>query len=153
MSLFKKKPLLPEHWQMPVTGEIIPLSELPDQVFAEKMMGAGFAIKASDNLVRSPINGTVNSIFPGGHALTMTSDNGCELLIHIGIDSVGLKGEGFSAKVERGATTKLGDPLVEVDFKQLEEKLPDSAVIIVFVNIEDGDVYFDCDKQQLDWKA
>ncbi len=150
MSLFKKKPLLPKQWQTPVSGEIIPLSSLPDQVFAEGMMGAGFAIKATENVITSPINGEVTSVFPGGHALTFVSENGCEFLMHIGIDSVGLKGEGFKSIVTGQQKISIGDPLVEVDFELLNTKLPDSSVIIVFTNIDEGEVHMNT--HQLAWK-
>lgn len=162
MSIFNKlfgsknveiinEPLLPRDWIMPIAGEVIPLSELPDQAFAEGMMGAGFAINASKNTVCSPVNGEIVSLFPGGHALAMITDNGCELLIHIGIDTVGLKGEGFKPLSEQGAQVKIGDPLVEVDFDLLAEKVPNSSVIIVFTEIKDGEII--ADNQQLKRKA
>ncbi len=140
MSMFKKSPLLPKDWRMPIEGEVIPLSDLPDQMFAEGMMGAGFAIKAAESLVRSPVNGEIVSIFPGGHAMAMVTDNGCELLIHVGIDSVGLKGEGFTPMVESGKKVSIGEPLVDVDFALLDSRLVDSSVVIVFTEIEEGRV-------------
>lgn len=72
----------------PLTGEVTPLSEVPDQVFSEKMMGDGIAIKPSQGEVRAPFNGKVQMIFPTKHAIGLVSDSGLELLIHIGLDTV-----------------------------------------------------------------
>lgn len=137
-------PRLPTQWQMPIDGKVIPLSALPDQVFAQGMMGAGFAIQATGNTVCSPLDATVATIFPGGHAIALQGDDGTAVLIHVGIDSVGLKGQGFRVLIDKDTTTvKAGQALVEVDFDFLANKLPDSAVVIVFTDIEEGQISID----------
>ncbi|HIA6782746.1 TPA: glucose-specific PTS transporter subunit IIBC [Staphylococcus aureus] len=99
----------------PLTGEVTPLSEVPDQVFSEKMMGDGIAIKPSQGEVRAPFNGKVQMIFPTKHAIGLVSDSGLELLIHIGLDTVKLNGEGFTLHVEEGQEVKQGDLLINFD--------------------------------------
>ncbi|HBG9341110.1 TPA: PTS transporter subunit IIABC [Staphylococcus aureus] len=99
----------------PLTGEVTPLSEVPDQVFSEKMMGDGIAIKPSQGEVRAPFNGKIQMIFPTKHAIGLVSDSGLELLIHIGLDTVKLNGEGFTLHVEEGQEVKQGDLLINFD--------------------------------------
>ncbi|WP_337032651.1 beta-glucoside-specific PTS transporter subunit IIABC [Paenibacillus illinoisensis] len=105
----------------PMTGEVKPLSEVPDPAFAEEIMGKGFAIQPTEGRVVSPINGTVFSLSKSGHAIGLVSDNGAEMLIHIGIDTVKLKGQFFSPKVQAGAKVAVGDVLMEFDRKEIEK--------------------------------
>ncbi len=86
----------------PMTGDIIPLEEVPDPVFSEKMMGDGIAIEPSEGKVLSPIDGKIATIFPTNHAIGLVNKEGLEILIHIGIDTVELKGEGFTRIAEEG---------------------------------------------------
>ncbi|ARJ51805.1 glucose-specific PTS transporter subunit IIBC [Staphylococcus lutrae] len=99
----------------PMDGEIVPLSEVPDQVFSEKMMGEGIAIRPVSGEVYAPFNGKIQMIFPTKHALGLVSDSGLELLIHVGLDTVKLNGEGFTMHVEEGQTIQEGDHLMTVD--------------------------------------
>jgi PTS system beta-glucosides-specific IIC component len=105
----------------PITGEVKSLSEVPDPAFSEEIMGRGFAIQPSEGRVVSPINGTVFSLSKSGHAIGLVSDNGAEMLIHIGIDTVKLKGQFFSPKVQAGAKVAVGDVLMEFDREEIEK--------------------------------
>ncbi|WP_077623910.1 glucose-specific PTS transporter subunit IIBC [Sediminibacillus massiliensis] len=122
----------------PITGEIMPITEVPDQVFSGKMMGDGFAIKPSEGVIASPINGKIVNIFPTKHAIGLQADNGTEVLIHIGIDTVKLKGEGFTAKVEEGDLVEQGQTLMEVDLDYIAENAASTITPIVFTNLEEG---------------
>lgn len=105
----------------PITGEVRPLSEVPDPAFSEEIMGKGYAIQPSEGRVVSPINGTVFSLSKSGHAIGLVSDTGAEMLIHIGIDTVKLKGQFFSPKVQAGAKVSVGDVLMEFDREEIEK--------------------------------
>lgn len=97
------------------TGIARSLTAVPDQVFSQKMMGDGYAIELTDGEIVAPISGEVTMIFPTGHAFGIQTDAGLEVLIHIGIDTVELKGEGFKAVVQQGDKVKQGDVLTHVD--------------------------------------
>lgn len=129
-NLFKKKEVI----TAPVAGTIIPLEEVKDPVFSQKMMGDGFAVVPSGQTVYAPMSGIISVCFPTHHAIGMKMDNGAEVLIHIGIDTVKLGGEGFKALVEQGQTIKQGDPLVHVDLNLLKTKGYDATVMVVFPN-------------------
>ncbi len=90
----------------PIEGEAVELTEVPDQVFSEKMMGDGVAIKPTSGIVRAPFDGEVVTDFPTKHALGLTNEGGLELLVHFGLDTVNLKGEGFDLKVSPGETVE-----------------------------------------------
>ena len=105
----------------PMTGEVIDIIETPDQVFAEKMVGDGVAIKPTNGVVVSPCNGEIVQIFPTNHAIGIKTKEGLEILIHIGLDTVELNGEGFKAFVNSGDKVKIGDKLLEVDFNFIEK--------------------------------
>ncbi len=98
----------------PADGTLLPLSEVPDNVFAAGTLGKGVAVEPTDGKFYAPFNGTVGT-GTGGHAVCLVSDGGVELLIHIGIDTVNLKGKHFAIKVKEGDKVKAGDLLAEVD--------------------------------------
>ncbi len=125
----------------PLTGELTPLSEVPDQVFSEKMMGDGIAIKPSQGEVRAPFNGKVQMIFPTKHAIGLVSDSGLELLIHIGLDTVKLNGEGFTLHVEEGQEVKQGDLLInfDLDYIRNHAKSDITPIIVTQGNITNLD--------------
>ncbi|HDP5789075.1 TPA: PTS transporter subunit IIABC [Staphylococcus aureus] len=125
----------------PLTGEVTPLSEVPDQVFSEKMMGDGIAIKPSQGEVRAPFNGKVQMIFPTKHAIGLVSDSGLELLIHIGLDTVKLNGEGFTLHVEEGQEVKQGDLLInfDLDYIRNHAKSGITPIIVTQGNITNLD--------------
>ncbi|WP_186575714.1 glucose-specific PTS transporter subunit IIBC [Aquibacillus kalidii] len=122
----------------PINGEILPLSEVPDQVFSQKMMGDGFAVKPSDGKIASPVNGKIINIFPTKHAIGIQADNGMEILIHIGIDTVKLKGEGFTEKVAEGDIIEQGQVIMEIDLDYISKNAPSTITPIIFTNLQEG---------------
>ncbi|MDT0124283.1 beta-glucoside-specific PTS transporter subunit IIABC [Paenibacillus sp. RRE4] len=119
----------------PITGEVRPLSEVPDPAFAEEIMGKGFAIQPAEGRVVSPINGTVFSLSKSGHAIGLVSDTGAEMLIHIGIDTVKLKGQFFSPKVQAGAKVSVGDVLMEFDREEIEKAGYTTITPVIITNM------------------
>ena len=101
MGFFKKK-AKNEEFLSPMKGIVRELSDVPDQVFSEKVMGDGFAIEPTSGKVAAPISAKVAAAFPTGHAFGLKASDGTEILIHIGIDTVQLNGEGFDVKVKAG---------------------------------------------------
>lgn len=122
----------------PLDGKIVSLTEVPDDVFSKKLMGEGFAIEPANGTIVSPVNGTVTTLFPTKHAVGLTADSGLEILIHIGIDTVNLKGEGFTSCVEQGAKVKAGDTLLKVDFDSIKSKVPSIVTPVIFTNLAEG---------------
>lgn len=104
----------------PVSGKVIPLEQVKDETFASGMLGQGVAIEPTDNIIYSPIEGTVETIFETRHAIGLKSADGLELLIHIGMDTVNLKGDGFKQLIEVGQKVQIGTPLMEVDFAKIK---------------------------------
>ncbi|HEN1715685.1 TPA: PTS glucose transporter subunit IIA, partial [Enterococcus faecium] len=100
----------------PATGVFEKLEKLSDPVFSKGMMGQGFAIDAKNETIVSPIDGFVSSIFPTKHALGIKTKSGIEILVHVGIDTVELNGEGFDIKVQEGQKVKAGDILMTINF-------------------------------------
>lgn len=115
----------------PITGEFLPLEKVPDQVFSQKMMGDGFAVLPEEGEVVSPVEGKVINLFPTKHALGLETSAGLEILIHIGIDTVELKGEGFTTHVSEGDKVKVGQKLLtfDIDLIQAKGKSPISPII------------------------
>ena len=106
----------------PVKGEVLPISESADEVFASKAMGDGVAINPTEDMMYAPADGTISLVFPTGHAVGITLNNGVELLIHAGIDTVKMEGEGFKNFVAVGDTVKKGDKLLSFDRNLIVEK-------------------------------
>ncbi|WP_298831477.1 glucose-specific PTS transporter subunit IIBC [uncultured Planococcus sp.] len=128
----------PLEFNSPITGELLPISEVPDQVFSGKMVGDGFAIKPTEGKVFSPVNGKVVTVFPTKHAIGIAADNGTEILIHIGIDTVHLKGEGFTSHIEQGDLVEQGQLLMEMDLDYIAENAASIITPVVFTNLEEG---------------
>ncbi|WP_026909244.1 glucose-specific PTS transporter subunit IIBC [Paucisalibacillus globulus] len=131
--------IIEEFIYAPIKGEVVPITEVPDQVFSEKMMGDGFAIKPIDGLVVSPVNGTIINAFPTKHALGIKSEGGREILIHFGLDTVNLKGEGFELLVGEGDEVKVGQALLKVDLDYIGKHAKSTITPIVFTNLQDGE--------------
>lgn len=106
----------------PISGEIVDLSQVPDPVFAEKMTGDGVAINPTGDTIVAPADCTISLIFGTKHAIGLTTDTGLELLIHFGLDTVALDGEGFEALVEQGQKVKAGTPLMKVNKELISSK-------------------------------
>lgn len=106
----------------PLDGLVLPLSEVDDPIFAEEMMGKGVAIQPEDNQVKAPISGTVSMVAPSKHAIGITTPSGVEILIHVGLDTVKLNGEGFDLIVSENDQVKLGQPLLRFNTKYIKEQ-------------------------------
>ncbi|MGP4060183.1 N-acetylglucosamine-specific PTS transporter subunit IIBC [Halobacillus sp. H74] len=130
------KTLTADEFAMPVEGEIIPLEEVPDQVFAEGMMGQGFAVNPSGDVFHSPIDGKIVNVFPTKHAIGIENDLGLEVLIHVGLDTVKLEGNGFESLVDSGQQVKKGDPLLRVDLEKVAAEAPSIITPVIFTNLE-----------------
>lgn len=118
----------------PVSGECIPITRVPDPVFAEEIVGKGIAIKPKEGKFYAPASGKVTTVFTTGHAVGITTREGLELLIHIGIDTVALNGQFFYLRVEQGQEVKKGDLLVEAELPKIEEAGYDTVTPIVICN-------------------
>jgi len=105
----------------PACGKIKHLSQVDDPVFSRATMGDGFAVEPDGGEICAPVSGKVSALFPGGHAIGITSSDGAEILVHIGIDTVKLKGKGFSPCVEVGSTVKQGAKLVDADLRTIQK--------------------------------
>ena len=117
-------------------GRAIPLSNVPDEAFSTGLLGQGFAIDPSDGTICSPAAGCLQTISESKHAYTISTDDGLDLLIHIGIDSVALKGEGFTPLCEVGNQLKAGDALVKVDLALLDARGIPRIIPVVVTNPE-----------------
>jgi glucose PTS system EIICBA or EIICB component len=123
----------------PIKGEIKPITEVPDQVFAGKMMGDGFAIIPMEGTVVSPVDGKIINLFPTKHAIGIMSDSGREILIHVGIDTVNLKGQGFETLVSENDRIEKGQPLLKVDLDYIKKHATSTITPIVFTNLKEGE--------------
>jgi glucose-specific phosphotransferase system IIBC component len=128
-----------EVFASPLKGEIKPITEVPDQVFAGKMMGDGFAIVPAEGMIVSPVNGKIVNLFPTKHAIGILSDTGREILIHVGIDTVNLKGQGFETLVSEDDIIEQGQPLLKVDLDYIKEHATSTITPIVFTNLAEGE--------------
>ena len=120
--------------ESPVSGNVVDLTTIQDPVFSSLAMGKGIAIEPDSNVVVAPFNGVVESLFPTGHAIGLKSDNGAEVLIHIGIDTVKLEGKYFKALVSQGETVEIGQPLIEFDREAIEQEGYDTVIPVVVTN-------------------
>lgn len=120
----------------PVTGECVPLSSVPDEAFSSGMLGKGFGVTPTLGEIYAPIDGKVESIAVGKHAYTILSDSGLDVLIHIGVDTVTLGGEGFSPQVMEGQRVRAGDLLARVALDVIRQKELSDAVTVIVTNSE-----------------
>ena len=127
----------------PVAGEIIPLAEIPDETFASGVLGIGFGVRPSTGEVYAPFNGTVENVFETGHAIGLKSEKGTELLIHVGINTVTMQGEGFSPCVKNGDRVREGDVLLRFDTESIRRHGLDPTVAVIVTNREDRAAYSD----------
>ena len=119
---------------MPVAGEVLPVSKASDEAFASEAMGKGAVVLPSEGLVRAPFDGTVMAAFPTGHAIGLVSDQGAELLIHIGIDTVEMNGKGFELLTNQGDPVKKGQALVKFDIAAIEAAGKSAQTIVIVSN-------------------
>ena len=117
-------------------GQVIALEQVKDPVFAQKMMGDGFAVEPANGNIVSPVTGTVSSIFPTKHALGLVTDSGLEVLVHIGLDTVSLEGKPFTVHVAEGQKVAAGDLLVTADLDAIRAAGRETSTVVVFTNAE-----------------
>ncbi len=123
----------------PVKGRVIPIEEVSDPTFAEKILGDGAAVVPETGLVVSPSDAVVETVFETNHAISLTTGSGAEILIHIGIDTVKLKGNHFKAMVKNGDKVKMGQPLIEFDIDKIKAAGYDTTTMLVVTNHNDYD--------------
>lgn len=121
----------------PVSGKILPLEEVADPTFASKVLGDGFAVEPETSEVKAPFDGTVQLVYDTGHAVGVISDSGKEVLIHIGIDTVSMNGEGFDIHVKEGQKVKKGDVLVEADLQKIQAAGKATTVMLIVTSGEE----------------
>ncbi|VKS96619.1 PTS system beta-glucoside-specific transporter subunit EIIABC [Streptococcus pneumoniae] len=121
----------------PISGEIIPLSDVQDKTFSDKLIGDGLAIIPSEGKVYAPFDGKITNIFPTKHAIGLKSDEGVELLIHIGLDTVELKGQGFISHVEEGDRVFKNQLIFEMDLNLIKTKGYETVTPVIVTNTND----------------
>lgn len=135
---FFKKEIEELNIYAPVNGQIVPIEEVPDPVFSQKMMGEGVAIITSNGNIHAPVNGTVIQVAPTKHAVGLRADDGSEILIHVGLETVALKGEGFNVAISEGDKVSAGQLLIEVDWEYIKKNAKSTITPIVITNSMEG---------------
>ncbi len=143
-KLFNKRKL---QIYAPVNGQIVPLDQVPDPVFSEKMMGEGIAIMPDKGNIHAPIEGTVVLVSDTKHAIGLRSNDGTEILIHIGLETVSLKGKGFTVLVKAGDKVSVGQSLIEVDWDYIREHAKSIITPIVITNSAERKVQLEVAKE------
>ena len=123
----------------PFDGTVKPIAQCADPVFASKAMGDGIVIEPENDLLTSPVDGEVMMIFPTRHAIGLKADNGAEILIHIGMDTVSLEGKPFEVLVEAGQKIKAGQPLIRVDFDEIRKAGLSTQTPVIITNAKSFD--------------
>ena len=118
----------------PLNGQLVAISEVKDPVFSQKMMGDGFAIVPSSNEVVSPVDATIEVLFPTGHAIGLKTNDGVEILIHLGIDTVKSKSNSFKLLKHVGDKVSAGDPIIQMNLKQLINEGYNMTTPIIFLS-------------------
>ncbi len=121
----------------PISGEIVNIEDVPDVVFSEKIVGDGIAIRPTSDKIVAPVDGVVGKIFETNHAFSMESKEGVELFVHFGIDTVELKGEGFTRVAQEGQNVKRGETIIEFNLPLLESKAKSILTPIVISNMDE----------------
>lgn len=135
-NILKKRSKTVEFFS-PLNGKVIEISNVPDPVFSEKMMGDGFAIIPSDGMLVAPVKGKIIQVFPTKHAICIETKDGLEIIIHIGLETVELNGIGFDVKVKVGDNVEVGDLLVNIDIDFLKKNNKDIVTPVVISNYVD----------------
>ncbi|MDP0203416.1 PTS glucose transporter subunit IIA [Glaesserella parasuis] len=121
----------------PLSGEIVNIEDVPDVVFSEKIVGDGIAIRPTGDTIVAPVNGTIGKIFETNHAFSIESEDSVELFVHFGIDTVELKGEGFTRLAEENQEVKVGDPIIKFDLELLQSKAKSVLTPVVISNMDE----------------
>ncbi len=124
-------------FKSPLVGEVINIDDVPDATFAQRLLGDGVAVKPTEGVLYAPVDGKVAQLFHTNHALGIKTDAGSEVLLHVGIDTVKMNGEGFSAFVKVGDNVKAGDKLIEFDLNLIKEKAKSEITPLVITNMSD----------------
>ncbi|MFC4077569.1 PTS sugar transporter subunit IIA [Salinithrix halophila] len=120
----------------PMSGKGVPIADVPDPVFSGKMMGDGMAVDPSEGILTSPVDGEVVQLFHTAHAIGIRTKEGVELLLHIGLETVSMEGEGFTARVAVGDKVKTGQPLIEFDLEKVREIAASTVTPVVITNMD-----------------
>jgi glucose-specific phosphotransferase system IIA component len=132
----------------PITGNYIPLDQIPDAVFSQGVLGPGCGIEPEEELVVAPCSGTISTMAETKHAVGITMDNGAELLIHVGMDTVDMNGDGFAVKVKEGQKITCGQPLLSFSFAKIKAAGHPATTAFVVTNADDfGSVTLDTGKR------
>lgn len=115
----------------PFNGELIKIEDTQDPVFSEKMVGDGIAVEPAEGVVYSPVDGQVIQLFPTKHAIGIKTKEGLEILIHIGVDTVEMKGEGFESFVSEGQIVKVGDKLIDFSLDMIQKQHPATSPVVI----------------------
>lgn len=121
----------------PISGKLVSIGEVSDPTFSGEILGKGVAIQPVGNRIVSPVDGTVGTVFPTGHAVAVVSEEGAEVLIHIGLDTVQLDGKHFTIHTEEGQKVKRGDLLLEADLEQIKAEGYDIITPVIICNSDD----------------
>ncbi|MFV9510603.1 PTS sugar transporter subunit IIA [Tepidibacillus sp. LV47] len=132
----KREKVTEETFVAPISGKIVSIEEVPDPVFSQKMMGDGIAFEPTEGEVVAPIDGEIIQLFHTKHAVGIRSKGGLEILIHIGLETVQMEGEGFTAHVKEGDKVKAGDALISFDLNLIKEKAKSTITPLVITNRE-----------------
>lgn len=124
----------------PASGKLKLITEVPDEAFSSKAMGDGFAVEPQNGEVYSPADGTIEALFPTMHAIGMKCSNGIEILIHVGVNTVELNGEGFESFISKGQKVKAGQLLLKFDIETIKMKVPSTDIIVILTSGERGEV-------------
>lgn len=137
--MFKRRKPNPAHTPIlaPIQGEVIPITQVSDPSFAGELLGKGVGIRPAQGRVFAPVGGTVVQMFETGHAVTLIADDGAEILIHVGIDTVKLKGQHFKACIQQGTVVRAGDLLIEFDLAAIAQAGYDTVTPMVILNSDE----------------
>lgn len=131
----------------PVDGFVVKIGNVSDRVFSKKIIGDGIAVRAMGDFISSPIDGRIRVIFDTNHAFVIEAKNGIEILVHIGIDTIELNGEGFERIANEGMFVKAGDPIIKIDRKIIEVKEKEIIVPIIITNSERVNIINYCEER------
>ncbi len=121
----------------PVKGKAVPLSQVSDPTFGEEILGKGFAVIPEDGKICAPVDGEISMVFDTLHAFTMTAGSGTEVLVHIGLETVGMKGKGFTSHAKAGDIVKKGDLIITADLETIKGEGLDTIIPVVICNTDE----------------
>lgn len=133
----KEEQKFPEKVYACAKGEVIPLTEVQDEVFAGEVMGKGYGIIPTSGEIYAPVDGSVEMVFPTKHAIGLKTKSGAEILIHIGINTVELNGKGFECLVQQGSKVKKGQLIERFDMKAIKSEAYDTTVMLIITNTDE----------------